>query len=280
MFFKKTKIRELKFDEIQFFRKEIRSKIYIISYYICSKLKQKNENELSTQERFLVKIFNHDLTTFERYLGRQINPQEFESEFNKINLEHLKENIKLYFKQFKISLFINYINISENIKQNDCFRFVFKPINQALGFEVLTSIQIPNSNVDTEIFEQLGVIKTSPQRKGYKYDSINAIELKKPLEIGDIIVYRQGERPDHIGFVVSKDGLILSKEGTGFVWIHPFNAFYDEFEGYGNIVSFMRVKDNKFKVYFQDKFLPSIEKLKLEPDKLIDIVEEVIRKIQ
>lgn len=29
MFFKKTKIRELKFDEIQFFRKEIRSKIYI-----------------------------------------------------------------------------------------------------------------------------------------------------------------------------------------------------------------------------------------------------------
>ena len=279
MLFKSKKIRELTYDEIQFFRKEIRTNLYTILYYISVKLKLKNENELSTQERFLVKTFNHDLITFERYLGRQINLQEFESEFNKINLEYLKENIKLYFKQFEISLFINYINISENIKQNDCFRFVFKPINQALGFEVLSSIHIPNSNIESEIFEQLGVTRTSPQRKGYNYDSINSIQLKKPLEIGDIIVYRQGERPDHIGFVVSKNGLILSKEGTGFVWIHPFNAFYDDFQGYGNIISFMRVKDEKFKYYFQNKFLPSIEKLKLEPDKLIDIVEEVIRKI-
>ena len=112
------------------------------------------------------------------------------------------------------------------------------------------------------------------------YEFINTLENNnilyevkdnRNMELGDIIIYCNNNLEySHIGLVYNDNFEIISKFGTSFVYLTPFNNHY--FKGQ---IKVYKINDQKYYENFKNKFIPLIERIKMNKSEIMAMIDNL-----
>lgn len=192
--------------------------------------------------------FEHDLD-FLAYLNK-----------NKKNIE----NILDFYKSKNIWVFPQFISARKSLL---CTGFVFRILNKYSKFKFDENIMFSSSD-GVEYSKQFYDFFINLVKENIFIE----IDIKK-AQIGDIIIYSNHDNHfEHIGFVYNSDLSILSKHGHSYIYLSPINSI--GFRSW-DLVKIFRLNDDNFQNNFQNKFIPVIEKMKLDKDELFEYVNKL-----
>ena len=183
-------------------------------------------------------------------------------------IREYKDKIKIaleFYEQNNIWVFPQFISAEKSLV---CSGFVFRILEKYSKFKFENNVMFRgDSELDftQEFFEFINnLIK----------NNIFIEVSKRDYKIGDVVVYSRNKgEVQHIGFIYSKDMEILSKNGHSFLYIAPINSFLPI---KNNNIKVLRVNDEKYYDNFKNKFIPIIEKMKLNKKELVDYVDKII----